>query len=39
MTEEALKELLARHGKQIIDEAEEKNDSQSTTWKKAEKET
>ena len=31
MTEEALKELLARHGKEIIDEAENKNDEQSNT--------
>ena len=29
MTEAALKELLARHGKQIIDDTEEKNDEQS----------
>ena len=27
MTEEALKKLLARHGKEIIDEAEEENDT------------
>ena len=29
MTEQALKDLLARHGKEIIDEAEEKNDEHS----------
>ena len=31
MTEEALKKLLARHGKEIIDDAEEKNDERANT--------
>ena len=29
MSEQELKELLARHGKEIIDDAEEKNDEHS----------